>query len=183
MHLQEKTTASEKTYQGKIFFVTKDMAQLENNQLVQRDVVHHSGGVCVVPLTKENHVLMVRQFRYPMQQITLEIPAGKLEPGEDAAECGLRELKEETGRTCSTYNSLGTLYPTPAYDTEIIHMYLAQDLSVPGTQSLDKDEFLDVVQIPLKKAVQMVMAGEIPDAKTQTALLKTYFLLEQTQKG
>lgn len=92
MHLQEKTTGSEKTYQGKVFYVTRDTAELEDGKEVQRDVVHHSGGVCVVPLTEKGTVLMVKQFRYPMQQVTLEIPAGKLEAGEDPADCGRREL-------------------------------------------------------------------------------------------
>ncbi len=180
MHLKEKTTASEAVYQGKIFRVTKDTAQLENGKEVQRDVLHHSGGVCVVPLTEERHVLLVRQFRYPMQEITLEIPAGKLEPDESPADCGLRELREETGYSCGRYTSLGTLYPTPAYDTEIIHMYLAQDLSKAGTQNLDENEFLDVTEMPLEEAIQMVMDGKIPDAKTQIALLKTLVLLQQS---
>lgn len=113
MHLQEETKRSEKTYQGKVFYVTKDQAELEDGKLVQRDVVHHSGGVCVVPLTDKGTVLMVQQFRYPMQQVTLEVPAGKIEPGEDPAECGRRELSEEAGRTCERYTYLGKLFPTP----------------------------------------------------------------------
>ena len=122
---------------------------------------------------------MVKQFRYPMQQVTLEIPAGKLEPGEDPATCGRRELREEAGRTCGKYTSLGKLFPTPAYDTEVIHMYLAQELSAPEAQDLDEGEFLDVTELPLEQAVQMVMNGEIPDAKTQIALLKTWVLLHK----
>ncbi len=178
MHLDEKTIASELAYQAKIFRVTKDTAQLENGAEVRRDVVHHSGGVCVVPLTDKNTVLMVKQYRYPMHEITLEIPAGKLEPGEDPSECGLRELREEAGRTCGKYTSLGKLYPTPAYDTEIIYMYLAEELSAPEEQDLDEGEFLDVIEIPLEEAVQMVMDNKIPDAKTQLALLKTWFILK-----
>lgn len=181
MHLQEKTTGSEKTYQGKVFYVTRDTAELEDGKEVQRDVVHHSGGVCVVPLTEKGTVLMVKQFRYPMQQVTLEIPAGKLEAGEDPADCGRRELREEAGRTCGKYTPLGKLFPTPAYDTEVIHMYLAQELSSPEAQDLDDGEFLDVTELPLEQAVQMVMDGEIPDAKTQIALLKTYVLLQKEQ--
>ncbi len=181
MHLQEKTTGSEKAYQGKVFYVTRDTAELEDGKEVQRDVVHHSGGVCVVPLTEKGTVLMVKQFRYPMQQVTLEIPAGKLEAGEDPADCGRRELREEAGRTCGKYTPLGKLFPTPAYDTEVIHMYLAQDLSAPEAQDLDDGEFLDVTELPLEQAVQMVMDGEIPDAKTQIALLKTYVLLQKEQ--
>mgnify|MGYP004678355751 FL=1 len=181
MHLQEKTTGSEKAYQGKVFYVTRDTAELEDGKEVQRDVVHHSGGVCVVPLTEKGTVLMVKQFRYPMQQVTLEIPAGKLEAGEDPADCGRRELREEAGRTCGKYTPLGKLFPTPAYDTEVIHMYLAQELSAPEAQDLDDGEFLDVTELPLEQAVQMVMDGEIPDAKTQIALLKTYVLLQKEQ--
>ncbi|MBQ8724408.1 MAG: NUDIX hydrolase [Oscillospiraceae bacterium] len=178
MHLDEKTIASELAYQAKIFRVTKDTAQLENGAEVRRDVVHHSGGVCVVPLTDKNTVLMVKQYRYPMHEITLEIPAGKLEPGEDPSECGLRELREEAGRTCGKYTSLGKLYPTPAYDTETIYMYLAEELSAHVEQDLDEGEFLDVIEIPLEEAVQMVMDNKIPDAKTQLALLKTWFILK-----
>ena len=157
MHLQEKTIGSETTYLGKVFYVTKDTARLEDGKAVQRDVVHHSGGVCVVPLTEKGTVLMVKQFRYPMQQVTLEVPAGKLEKGEDPADCGKRELREEAGRTCGKYTSLGKLFPTPAYDTEVIHMYLAQELSAPEEQELDEGEFLDVTELPLEEAVQLVM--------------------------
>lgn len=176
MHLDEKTIASEPAYQAKIFRVTKDTAQLENGALVERDVVHHSGGVCVVPLTDKGTVLMVKQYRYPMHEVTLEVPAGKLEPGEEPLECGLRELREEAGRTCGKYTYLGKLYPTPAYDTEVIHMYLAEELSLPEAQDLDEGEFLDVTELSLDEAIKKVMDGEIHDAKTQIALLKAYIL-------
>ncbi|MFQ9094556.1 MAG: NUDIX hydrolase [Ruminococcus sp.] len=109
----------------------------------------------------------------------MEVPAGKLEKGEDPADCGKRELREEAGRTCGKYTSLGKLFPTPAYDTEVIHMYLAQELSAPEEQELDEGEFLDVTELPLEDAVQMVMNNEIPDAKTQIALLKTWVLLHK----
>ena len=97
MHLNEITKSSDLVYQAKIFHVTKDTAELEDGKIVQRDVVHHSGGVCVVPLTERQTVLMVQQYRYPFHEVTLEIPAGKREPGEDPLECGLRELREEVG--------------------------------------------------------------------------------------
>ena len=99
----------------------------------------------------------------------------------DPADCGRRELREEAGRTCGKYTPLGKLFPTPAYDTEVIHMYLAQELSAPEAQDLDDGEFLDVTELPLEQAVQMVMDGDIPDAKTQIALLKTYVLLQKEQ--
>ncbi len=177
MHLDEKTISSSPAYQAKIFRVTKDMARLEDGREVVRDVVHHSGGVCVVPLTDKGNVLLVKQYRYPMHEVTLEIPAGKLEPGENHSECGLRELREEAGVTCGKYTYLGKLYPTPAYDTEVIHMYLAEKLSGKSDQNLDDGEFLDVTELPLNEVVEMVMDGKIPDAKTQIAILKTWFLV------
>ena len=114
MHLNEITKSSDLVYQAKIFHVTKDTAELEDGKIVQRDVVHHSGGVCVVPLTERQTVLMVQQYRYPFHEVTLEIPAGKREPGEDPLECGLRELREEVGRTCKKYTELGYLYQKPS---------------------------------------------------------------------
>lgn len=177
MHLEEKTLESNLVYDGKIIKLHRDKALLENGNEVTREVIKHPGGVCVVPLTDKNEVIMVTQFRYPTGKILTEIPAGKLEWGEDHFSCGKRELKEETGCTAKKYDYLGCLLPTPAYDTEIIHMYLARGLS-QAEQRLDADEFLDVKRIPFDTAVKMVMNGEITDAKTQLALLKTKILLE-----
>jgi len=176
MHLGEKTLESEQKYDGKIVKLFVDKAEVENGDTVMREVIKHPGGVCVVALDEEENVLFVRQFRYPHQQVLLEIPAGKLEYGEDHRACGLRELKEETGCTCDSFEYLGFLIPTPAYDTEVIHMYLARGLHY-GTQKLDADEFLDVEKIPLEKAAEMIMNNEIGDAKTQVAILKTKLLL------
>lgn len=173
MHLNEETRSSELIYQGKILHITKDIAMLENGTEAIREVVHHNGGVCVVPLTESGEGLMVEQYRYPQHCVTLEIPAGKLEQGEEPLQCGVRELKEEAAAEADEMIYLGKLYPTPAYDTEIIHMYLAKGLHF-SAQDLDEDEFLDVRRIPLEKAVQMVLRDEIPDAKTQIALMKTY---------
>lgn len=178
MHLDEKTLSSEQKFDGRVVKLYVDRVELENGAESTREVIKHPGGVCVVPLDEDNNVLFVRQFRYPFAKVLMEIPAGKLEWGESHSECGLRELKEETGCTCDRYDYLGCLYPTPAYDCEIIHMYLARGLHY-GEQKLDKDEFLDIEKIPLSKAVEMVMNNEIPDAKTQLALLKTKVLLEQ----
>lgn len=176
MHLQEKTVSSEVKYEGMIFTITHDTAKLENGSLAGRDVLHHTGGVCVIPVTDNNEIYLVRQFRYPFKEVTVEIPAGKLDAGEDHAECGRRELLEETGLNCSEYVYLGKLYPVPAYDTEIIHIYLARGLSF-DKQNLDEDEFLDVEKVPLAKTVEMVMDGEILDAKTQIAILKAARIL------
>ena len=178
MHLDEKQLSSEQIFDGKVVKLFVDDVELEDGTKAKREVIKHPGGVCVVPLTEENEVLFVRQFRYPHKQVLLEIPAGKLEWGESHYDCGLRELKEETGCTCDEYTYLGSLIPTPAYCGEVIHMYLARGLH-GGEQKLDEGEFLDVERIPLDKAVEMVMNNEIGDAKTQIALLKTKLLLEK----
>lgn len=180
-HLKEERLRSEEIYRGRILDVYKDTVLLENGTEAIREVVHHPGGACVVPLTSDGCVLMVRQFRYPHHTETLEVPAGKLEYGEDPLQCAVRELKEEVGGEAESLESLGSLFPTPAYDEEVIYMYLARQITETSTQSLDADEFLDVVRIPLADAVQMVMENRIKDAKTQIALLKTAFLLQNEQ--
>lgn len=176
MRLEEKTLSSEQKFDGRIVKLFVDQVELENGETATREVIKHPGGVCILPLDEENNVLMVRQFRYPPQKILLEIPAGKMEFGEDHRACGLRELKEETGCTCDEFIYLGNLIPTPAYDNEVIHMYLARGLH-SGDQNLDEDEFLEIEKIPLEKAVKMVMNNEIADAKTQIALLKVQKML------
>lgn len=174
---KETTTHKETIFTGRVVTVRKDKAVLEDGTEVDRELVIHSGGVCVVPLTADNEVIMVRQFRYAFGEPLLEIPAGKLEPGEDHYSAALRELSEETGAECPKLEYLGVCYPSVAYLTEKIHMYLAKDLTF-GKAHLDEGEFLDVERVPLDKAVRMIMNGEIPDAKTQIALLKTNMLLK-----
>lgn len=176
MHLFEKTVESELIFDGKIIAVKKDRAELENGEVVNRELVVHPGGVCIVPITDEGEVLMVKQFRYPFQTVLTEIPAGKLEFGEDHREAGLRELKEETGAACEKFEYLGVCYPSVAYLSEKIHMYLATGLSF-DKQKLDEDEFLDVIRVKFEDAVNMVMNNEIEDAKTQCAILKAARIL------
>ena len=177
----ETMLESKEIFNGRVIRVTVDKVQLEDGTTSTREIVHHHGGACILPVDTDGNVTMVRQFRYAFGEEIWERPAGKLEAGEDPADCGRRELREEAGRTCGKYTPLGKLFPTPAYDTEVIHMYLAQELSAPEAQDLDDGEFLDVTELPLEQAVQMVMDGEIPDAKTQIALLKTYVLLQKEQ--
>ena len=171
MKLTEKTLSLKTIYNGKIINVRKDEVELPNGNSADREVVEHSGGVCVLPLTDSGEIVMVNQFRYPHSEILTEIPAGKKEIGEEPLTCAERELLEETGYTAESFDYLGSLYPTPAYCTEVIHMYLARGLR-EGKQNLDKDEFLDVVKFPFDKAFDMVLRNEISDAKTQIAILK-----------
>lgn len=176
MHLDEKTLNSDVIYEGVIFTITHDTVELENGNTAIRDVLLHHGGVCVIPVTDENEIFLVKQFRYPFHTTTREVPAGKLEKGENHAECGKRELLEETGCTCDEYIYLGEMLPTPAYNSEITYMYMARGLHFEK-QSLDPDEFLDVEKIPLADAVQLVMDGKIRDGKTQIAILKAARIL------
>jgi len=173
MHLNEITKDSRVVYNGKIFDVHSDTAILEDNSEAVREYIIHHGGVCILPLTENDEVIMVRQFRYPFKKAILEIPAGKLNKGEDHFEAGKRELLEETGATAENYQYLGEIYPIPAYTTEIIYVYSASGLSF-GSQDPDDDEFLDVIRIPFSQAVEMVMNNEINDSKTQIAVMKEY---------
>lgn len=175
----EKTLSSELLFEGKVVKLYKDEVELENGYKTGREWIKHPGGVCIVALDEEENVYFVEQFRYPFHTALMEIPAGKLEFGEDHRECGIRELKEEIGATAESFEYLGCLYPTVAYDTEIIHMYLARGLSF-GEQHLDEGEFLNVTKIPLSKAFEMVMNNELKDSKTQLAILKAAYKLKKS---
>jgi len=171
MKLDEKTIEKKYIYKGRIINVRTDTAELPNGKQALREVVEHPGGVTVAALTDNDELMFVRQFRYPYSEVLLELPAGKLEYGEDPFEAGKRELREETGAVAEHYIDLGKFYPTPGYCGEIIHMYAAKGLSFTSLD-LDDDEFLAPEKIPLEKAVEMVMNNEIRDGKTQTAVLK-----------
>ena len=174
MNMTEKPINQKYIFRGRIVNLRVDDALLPDGNTAVREVIEHPGGVCVAALTDDNELLFVEQFRYPYFENLLELPAGKLEYGEDPFEAGKRELKEETGVTAQSYEDLGKLYPTPGYCGEIIHMYLAMGLSF-GAQKLDDDEFLEVRKIPLKTAFEMVMKNEIRDSKTQVGIVKTYY--------
>lgn len=178
MNLRETPVEQEIKYEGRIIRLRVDKAQLPNGRIATREVVEHNGGVCIAALTEQRELLFVRQFRYPYQEVVLELPAGKIDKGEEPLACGKRELTEETGASAQQYRSLGRLYPSPGYCGEVIHLFLATGLSF-GRMNPDEDEFLEVERIPLEKAVQMVLDNEVPDAKTQVAVLKTWALLQK----
>lgn len=177
MELSEKTLSRENIYEGRIIKVHVDEVELENGQPGKREVVEHPGGVCVAAVTQNNELLFVRQFRYPYREVCLELPAGKLEPGEDPADAIKRELMEEAGCTGRDWQFCGNLYPSPGYCGEIIRLWFCYVDRELGSQNLDEDEFVVCEKIPIDRAVEMVMNGEIPDAKTQALVLRTAKML------
>lgn len=179
MKLFEKTLSAQPIYDGRIIHVHVDDVELENGTVAKREVVEHPGGVSVAVLTEDNELIFVRQFRYPYKKVLLELPAGKLEPGEDPFEAVKREQLEETGTKGEGYISLGEVYPTPGYCGEIIRLWACRAVSGQQELSLDEDEFLDTERIPLERAVEMVCNNEIPDAKTQIGILKTAQLVKK----
>ena len=167
----EKTLDSDTRFEGRVFTLTVDTVELENGRTSTREVVHHNGGACIAALTENDEVYLVRQFRYAFGQELWELPAGKLEKGEDPFEAAKRELGEECGLTAEHFVDLGPVYPTVGYCTEIIYCWAATGLA-PCDMHLDEDEFLTPEKVPFDKAVEMVLSGEIRDGKTVSALLK-----------
>ncbi len=177
MNLNETTLSTVRHFEGRILNLRVDTVQLPNGNTSTREVVEHKGGVCIAALTDERELLFVRQYRHPYGAVLLELPAGKLDSkSENRLSAAVRELREETGATAENIRFLGELYPSPGYCDEILTLYLATGLSF-GDADPDEDEFLQVERIPLDKAVDMVLGGEIPDAKTQTLVLKVAALV------
>lgn len=178
MNLTEKTVNSKKLYDGRIIKLYNDEITLPNGKDAFREYVKHPGGICVVPVTENEEVLLVRQFRYPYGKLVTEIPAGKRDSAtEDPLEGGKRELREELGVTAENYYYLGEFYPTPGYTDEVIYMYAATGLTY-GETDPDEDEFVLEERIHIDDLVELILNGEIADGKTQAAVLKTKLLLE-----
>lgn len=178
MELFEKTLGTKEIFKGRVFTVHVDDIELPDGSKSFREVVEHSGGVCVAAITDEDELFFVRQYRYPYGRVLLELPAGKLEKGEDPLEAGKRELQEECGVTADEIISMGTVYPTVAYCSEVIYLYAAKNLK-KTQQNLDEGEFLSVEKIKISEAADMVMKGEISDSKTVALVLKVAKLKEE----
>ena len=173
MKLIETPVSSEEIFSGEVVHLVRDTVKLPNGKLATREIVRHPGAVCIVPLTEDEEVYVERQFRYAFNQVLLEIPAGKLERGEDPLLAAKRELSEETGISAERWESLGEFWGSVAIFDERIHTFLARGLSFASAH-MDEDEFLNVERMPLKALRDMVLRGEIRDGKTQSAILKTW---------
>jgi ADP-ribose pyrophosphatase len=179
-HLYEKTTKTTEIFKGRVIDLQVEEVELPNGKSSTREVVKHPGAVAVIPVTKEGKIVLVRQYRKALDKIIVEIPAGKLERGEDPLDSAKRELEEETGYKSETLEFLLSFYTSPGFADEIIHLYVTDNLE-KGTSQTDEDEFLDVLEVTLTEAEQMVKDQIIYDAKTAYAI--QYLKLRELNKS
>ncbi len=177
-HLIETRLSGEQVYDGHFLKVQRDLVSLPNGQTAHREYIKHPGAVVILPLFADGSILLERQFRYPLNQVFIEFPAGKIDPGEDPLACAKRELLEETGYTATSWQFVCTIHNAIAYADEHLEIYLAQDLT-PGLAKLDDNEFLDVYRAPLSELLDAVKAGQVTDVKTIIGA----FWLEKIQSG
>lgn len=157
-------------FKGRVLDISVERIKLPNGNDVDLEIVRHPGGACALPLHDDGDVSLIRQYRHPAQDILWEIPAGRLDIGEDPENCARRELEEEAGFIAGKMQKLSAFLTTPGFCSEVLHIYLATDLT-PCEQRLDHDEHLEVVKLPFKEALSMVFSGDIIDGKTMIALL------------
>ena len=171
MVFEERTVSTENIFKGRIIDVKLHKVMMPNGETAEREIVGHPGGVGIVALTNDGKMILVRQFRKPLEKAIYEIPAGKLDPNEEIEICGRRELLEETGATAENFEYLGYMYPSPGFTDEVTHIYLATGLSF-GDANPDEDEFLDIEFFELDKVKKMIMNNEISDGKTVMGFFK-----------
>jgi ADP-ribose pyrophosphatase len=165
--LEEKTLKTEHIYSGRIIQVQVDEVELPNGKTSTRELVKHPGAVAVIAITDDNKLVMVEQYRKPLEKVIVEIPAGKLEKGEEPALCARRELEEETGYECESLELVSSFYTSPGFADEIIHVYVAKGLKQKeNAAGLDEDEFVNVLEISLEEALEFIKEKRIFDAKT-----------------
>lgn len=170
--LDDETLSSSILYRGRIVNVRHDLVRLHGGKIAFREVVEHPGAVAILALDDQSRVILVRQYRQPAAQVMLEIPAGKLEPGENPLDCAKRELNEETGLQSGSWQELGCFYLSPGFCNEKIHIFLARDLSEAALPiASDEDETVEVISMPLTNLLKLVERGELKDAKTVISLL------------
>lgn len=178
MDYTEKLVRHLNGYNGLIVNTILDRVELENGEHTLREVVMHPGGVAIIPIDDDGFVYCVRQYRYPISEHLLEIPAGKLEKEEEPLHCAVRELSEETGISAEKYTFLGEIYPSPGFCQEVLYIYMAQKLNF-GKPHPDHNEFLDIEKKHIDELLNMVMSNEISDAKTVIAILKANNILSK----
>ncbi|HQA47499.1 MAG TPA: NUDIX hydrolase [Bacillota bacterium] len=166
----EKTLESKRVYEGRIINLRLDSVVLENGNTAMREVVEHPGAVGIVALKENGDIVMVKQYRKAVEQVLLELPAGKLEQGENPLDCAARELTEETGYTAGDLRYLVSFYTSPGFSNEVMHMFLATDLK-EGKNDPDDDEMVETVEISRDRAIDMILKGEIKDGKTIAGIL------------
>ncbi|MCF8181059.1 MAG: NUDIX hydrolase [Limnohabitans sp.] len=171
-HLAEKKISGEGVYDGIFLKMKRDTVSLPDGQHAVREYLEHPGAVAILAVLDDGRILLERQYRYPIAQAVIEIPAGKLNAGEDPLLCAQRELQEETGYTAKHWSKIRRIHPVISYSTEFIDIYLAEGLS-PGPARLDEEEFLDVFAAPLEELLHWVEMGKITDVKT---IISTYWL-------
>ncbi len=177
-----KTLDSRVIHDGKVVHLSVDRVELPNGRVTELEVIHHQGAAAVVPLTEAGEVLLVRQYRHATGGWLLEVPAGKLDPGEGPEVCAVRETEEEVGMQAAQLDPLGWIWTTPGFTDEKIWLYLARDLT-PGRQDLQGDEVLSVEKLVLAEAIDRVHAGEICDAKSVCALLRAAAFLDREESS
>ncbi|MDF1507497.1 NUDIX hydrolase [Robertmurraya sp. DFI.2.37] len=179
--LEEKTIKTEPVFSGRIIRLQVDEVELPNGNTSTREIVKHPGAVAVIPITSDNKIVMVEQYRKPMEKVLVEIPAGKLEKGEDPAYTAARELEEETGYESQSLEWLISFYTSPGFADEIVHLYVAKGLTKKeNAASLDEDEFVNVLEVTLEEAIEFVKEQRVYDAKTAYAI--QYLQLQEALK-
>jgi ADP-ribose pyrophosphatase len=173
MTFEEKTISSEMLYEGRILNLRRDKVQVVNGGVSYREIVEHNGGVALIAVKDDLKVIMVKQFRKPIEHVTLEVPAGKIEKGEDPYTTAVRELKEETGYTAKNIELICKFYPSVGYSMESLYIYLCTDLT-PGDTEFDEHEALDVLEYDLDELYNMAIEGELEDAKTIIAVIQAW---------
>lgn len=170
-HLKEKTLKSEKLFSGRVIDLYQEEVLLPNGKTSTREIIKHPGAVAVIALTEDHKIVMVRQYRKAMERVLVEIPAGKLEKGEQPDTTAKRELEEETGYTCSSLEHLISFYTSPGFADELVHLYVATELAKMEVKAeLDEDEFVDVLEVTLEEALALIQDQQIYDAKTAYAI-------------